>query len=127
MDEAAVGSFEDVGGLQAYAPGCVQDGGTADERQWTFDESEGSEFLSDRRQREQEDRDQARRQAVDDYLRRLSPAERKAREAEVLAAADPEAREGYEQAPARYRTVLLLGLVREHVARELGRESIPAG
>ena len=80
-----------------------------------------------RREREQAARDQARRQAVDAYLQGLTPAERKALEAEVLARAAPEARQGYEQAPARLRATMLLGLLREHVAQELGREAIPAG
>jgi hypothetical protein len=76
-----------------------------------------------RRQREQEARDRAFQEEVDAYLKRLTPAERKALEAEVLSRAAPEARQGYEEAPARYRAVLLLGLLREHVARG----SIPAG
>jgi hypothetical protein len=79
-----------------------------------------------RRQREQEARDRAIREEVDAYIKRLTLAERKALEAEVLAAADSEARQGYEQAPARLRASVLLGLVREHVARERGRGSIPA-
>jgi Replication initiator protein A len=78
-------------------------------------------------QREQEARDQAERQAVDAYLRRLTPAERSALEAEALARADPEARRGYEgAAPARFRASVLLGLVQEHVARELRQEAVPA-
>jgi hypothetical protein len=80
-----------------------------------------------RRQREQEDRDRARQQAVDAYLQRLTPVERKALEAEALARAVPEARQGYEEAPARYRAAVLLGLVREHLAQELGSGAIPAG
>ena len=80
-----------------------------------------------RREREQAARDQAQRQAVDAYLQRLSPAERKALEAEALARADAEARQSYEEAaPARFRASLLLGLVREHVAQELLRWVIPA-
>jgi hypothetical protein len=80
-----------------------------------------------RREREQAARDQARRQAVDAYLARLTPAERKALEAETLARAGPEARQGYEETtPARLRATFLLGLVREHVAQELLREAIPA-
>ena len=75
-----------------------------------------------RREREQAARDQARRQAVDAYLQRLTPAERKALEAEALARADAEARQTYEEAaPARIRASVLLGLVREHVAQELLR------
>ena len=62
------------------------------------------------------------------YLQRLTPAERKALEAEALARAGPEARQSYEEAaPARFRASVLLGLVREHVAQELGRGAIPAG
>jgi hypothetical protein len=76
-----------------------------------------------RREREQATRDQARRQAVDAYLQGLTPAERTVLEAEALARAGAEARQGYEEAPARLRAVMLLGLLREHVARE----SIPAG
>ena len=80
-----------------------------------------------RREREQAVRDQAQQQAVDAYLQRLTPAERKAVEAEVLARAGPEARQNYEQAaPARFRAIVLLGLMREHVAQELLREAIPA-
>ena len=79
-----------------------------------------------RREREQAASDQARRQAVDTYLQRLTPAKRMALEADALAQADPEARQGYEEAPARLRATLLLGLVREHMARELGREVIRA-
>jgi hypothetical protein len=76
-----------------------------------------------RREREQAARDQAQRQAVDAYLQRLTPAERQALEAEALARATPEARQGYEEAaPARLRASLLLSLVREHVARELLRD-----
>ena len=74
-----------------------------------------------RRQREQEARDRAILEEVDAYLKRLTPAERKALEAEALARAGSEARQGYEEAPARLRAAMLLGLVREHVARELGR------
>ena len=81
-----------------------------------------------RRDREQVVRDQAQRQAVDAYLARLTPAERKALEAEALAGAGPEARRNYEEAaPARFRASVLLGLVREHVAQELLRGTIPAG
>jgi hypothetical protein len=80
-----------------------------------------------RREREQEARDQAERQAVDAYLQRLTPAERKALEAAVLARAGPEVRQGYEEiAPARLQAAMLLDLVREHVARELRRDAIPA-
>jgi hypothetical protein len=80
-----------------------------------------------RREREQEHRDQAIREEADAYIKRLTPAERKALEAEALARATPEARQGYEEAPARLRAVMLLGLLREHVAQELGRDAIPAG
>ena len=64
---------------------------------------------------------------MDAYLKRLTPAERKALEVEALARADAEARRGYEEAPARYRAAVLLSLVREHVTQELGRKAIPAG
>ena len=37
------------------------------------------------------------------------------------------ARQGYEEAPARLRATMLLGLVREHVAQGLGRQAIPGG
>ena len=80
-----------------------------------------------RHNREQAARDQARRQAVDAYLERLTPAERKALEAEALARADAGARQCYKEAPGRLRATVLLNLVREHVARELERGAIPAG
>jgi hypothetical protein len=80
-----------------------------------------------RRQREQATRDRALLEEVDAYLKRLTPAERKALEAEALARSDPEARRGYEETPVRYRAAVLLGLVRGHVARELSREAVPAG
>jgi hypothetical protein len=55
---------------------------------------------------------------VDAYLGRLTPAERAALEAEALTQAGPEARRAYEETtPARFRAAVLLGLVREHVAR----------
>ena len=79
-----------------------------------------------RRDREQSARDRVQRQAVDAYLARLTPAERKAVEAEALARAEPEARQSYEEAPARLRGAVLLLLVREHVAQELSRGAIPA-
>ena len=80
-----------------------------------------------RREQEQSARDQAIREEADAYIKRLTPAERKAVEAEVLARADAEARESYENAaPARFRASLLLGLLREHVAQELLRGAIPA-
>ena len=72
-----------------------------------------------RREQEQAARDEAQRQAVDAYLGRLTPAERKALEAEALARAGPEARQCYEEAPGRLRATVLLGLLREHVAQEL--------
>jgi hypothetical protein len=73
-----------------------------------------------RRQREQEARERALREDVDAYLKRLTPAEREALEAEALAQADPEARRACKEAvPARLRAALRLGLVREYVAREL--------
>lgn len=80
-----------------------------------------------RRQQEQEARDRAILEEVDASIKQMTPAERKVLEAEALATAAPEARQGYEEAPARYRAVLLLGLLREHMARELGRGAISAG
>jgi hypothetical protein len=75
-----------------------------------------------RRRREEEARERALREEVDAYIERLAPAERRALEAEVLAQADPEARRTCEEAgPARLRAALRLGLVREHMARELAR------
>jgi hypothetical protein len=80
-----------------------------------------------RHEREQEARDQARQQAVDAYLRRLTPAERTALEAEALARAGAEARQTYEEAaPARFRASVLGNLVREHVAQVLGPDAVPA-
>jgi hypothetical protein len=80
-----------------------------------------------RRQREEAARERALLEEVDAYLGRLTAAERESLEAEVLAQADPEARRTYEEAaPARFRAAVLLGLVREHVARELARGAAPA-
>ena len=87
---------------------------------------EREEAEARRRQREQAAREQALQEEVDAYLERLTPAERRALEAEALAQADPEARRTYEEAaPARFRAAVRLGLVREHVARELSREAAP--
>jgi len=73
-----------------------------------------------RRRQEEEARERAVREEVDAYLGRLTAAERAALEAEALARTDPEARRACEEAvPARLRAALRLGLVREHVAREL--------
>jgi hypothetical protein len=81
-----------------------------------------------RRRREEEARERALREEVDAYLGRLTPAEREALEAEALAQADPEARRACAEAvPPRFRATVLLGLVREHVARGLSRRAIPAG
>jgi 16S rRNA C1402 (ribose-2'-O) methylase RsmI len=80
-----------------------------------------------RRQREQAARDRAVLKEVDAYLKRLIPAERKVLEAEALARAGAEARQGYEEAAlARFRSSVLLGLMREHVAQEFLRGAIPA-
>ena len=71
---------------------------------------------SRRRQREQESRDRAHREEVDAYIKRLTPAERTALEAEALDRVVPEVRQTYEEAaPARFRASVLLGLLREHV------------
>jgi hypothetical protein len=75
-----------------------------------------------RRQQEQDARDWALREEVDAHLGRLTPAERRALEAEALDRAGPEARQTYEEAaPARFRAAVLLDVAREHVARELSR------
>jgi hypothetical protein len=79
-----------------------------------------------RRRREEEARERALREGVDAYLGRLTPAERATLEAKVLAQADPETRRVCEAAPARFRAAALLGLVREHVARQISREATPA-
>jgi hypothetical protein len=80
-----------------------------------------------RRRREQTARERALREEVDAYLGRLTAAERAALEAEALAQAGPEARRALEAAPPRFRTAMRLGLVREHVARELSREVVAPG
>ena len=113
---------EDYAAPKGFEPRAARQARAGAKRQAEREAAEGR-----RREREQEARDRATREGADAYLKRLTPAEREALEAEVLAAADSEARQGYEDAPARYRAVLLLGLVREHVARELVREPIPAG
>jgi hypothetical protein len=77
-----------------------------------------------RRRREEAARERAVREVVDAYLGRLTPAERAALEAEVLNRAGPEARRTCEEgAPPRFRAAVLLGLVQEHVARELARDA----
>ena len=81
-----------------------------------------------RRQREQAARERAMREEVDAYIKRLAPAGREALEADALAQADPEVRRACEEAgPARLRSALRLGLVREHVAQEISRGTILAG
>lgn len=81
-----------------------------------------------RRRREEAARERALREEVDAYLGRLTSADRAALEAEALARAGREARRTYEEAtPPRFRAAVLLGLVREHVARELSRGAVPAG
>jgi hypothetical protein len=80
-----------------------------------------------RRQREQQARERALREEVDASIKRLTPAEREALEAEALAGAGPEVRQACEEAsPARLSAAMRLGLVREHVARKLllGRVSV---
>jgi hypothetical protein len=89
---------------------------------------ERQEAEDHRRRRGQAARERAVRKEVDAYIGRLTPAEREALEAKALAQAGPEARRTYEEAaPARFRSAVLLGLVREHVGRELSRGVIPAG
>jgi hypothetical protein len=88
-------------------------------------EREGAEQRQ--RQREQEACERALRERANAYLEGLTPTERKALEAEALAQANPEARRAYEEAaPASFRAAVLLGLVREHVVRELSRGGTPA-
>jgi hypothetical protein len=83
---------------------------------------ERAEAEDRRRRREEEARERALREEVDAYLKRLTPAEREALEAEALAGADPEARRACEgAAPPRFRAAVLLGLVRDHVARGFSR------
>jgi hypothetical protein len=89
---------------------------------------ERQEAEDGRRRREEAARERALREKVDAYIKRLTPAERKALEAEALAHAGPEARRACEGAgPARFRATVLLGLVREHVVRGLSRGATPAG
>ena len=86
---------------------------------------ERQEAADRRRQREQAARERALRKEVDAYIERLSPAERRALEAETLAQADPEARRACEEAGLpRFRAAVLLGLMREHVAWELARDAV---
>jgi hypothetical protein len=81
-----------------------------------------------RREREQEARERALCEEVDAYLQRLTPAQRKVLEAEALAQASPEARQGYEEAaPARLRASMLLNLVRDYVLRSRAPQPSGAG
>lgn len=79
-----------------------------------------------RRQRQQEARDQAERQAVNDYIKQLDPASRAEFEGKALAHAGPESRQAYENPDmARFRDTLMLGMLREYVARKLAAENVP--
>jgi hypothetical protein len=81
---------------------------------------ERAEAEDRRRRRGEEARERAEREVVDVYLEGLSAAERSALEAAALAGAGPEARRAYEgAAPPRFRSAMLRGLVREHVAQRL--------
>jgi hypothetical protein len=72
------------------------------------------------RQREEEARQKTEREAVDAYLSGLDPDKRAALEAEVLAQADENARQTYENsALASYRETLMLALLREFVPQLL--------
>ena len=76
-----------------------------------------------RRQQAAEARDQVERQAVQDYINKLDPADRAALEAETLAQASPESRQAYENPDmARFRDTLMIGMLREHVAGKLAQE-----
>ncbi len=72
-----------------------------------------------RRARREEQRRDEEFQAADAYLEQLTPAERTKLEAEVLAQADPETRETYEDPDARmFRDTVMLSMLREHLARK---------
>ena len=79
-----------------------------------------------RRRREEAARERSALEEVDAYLGRLTAAERSAVEAEALSRAEPETRRALEASPPRLRAAMRLGLVREHVARELSRGAAPA-
>lgn len=73
--------------------------------------------------RQKKANEEARQTKAEAYIKGLSPVERMALEAEILAQASPEARESYESPGlARYRDTLMLGMVREHVGRLLARQ-----
>jgi hypothetical protein len=81
-----------------------------------------------RRKRQQKADEEALQAEVEAHIKRLSPVERMAAEAEAMANASPEARENLENPiMARYRDTLMLGLLREHVTRMLAnREAADA-
>jgi hypothetical protein len=69
-----------------------------------------------RRSREQD----AHTAEVEAHIKGLNPVDRMAMEAEVLAKASPEARENYDsRGMARFRSTLMLAMLREHVGRLL--------
>jgi hypothetical protein len=75
------------------------------------------QVAADRRRKREQDAHEAE---VEAEIKRLSPVERIAMEAEVLAKASPEARENYDSpALARYRDTLMIGMLREHVGQLL--------
>jgi hypothetical protein len=69
-----------------------------------------------RRQREEEQRQERERKAVDAYLENLTPAEREALKAEVLAQADPESRQAYEDPMLKmFRETLMRDMLRKYL------------
>ncbi len=77
-----------------------------------------------RQERERKARDGATRRKVDAYLKQLGQAERKALEAEALAAASPSDRESYDShIMARFRDTLMLCMISTYLAGrpELGQ------
>lgn len=79
------------------------------------------------RKHEQEEAEQAQRLRVDSHLKQLSPDERRALEAEVLAQASPEAKANYASPHfAKFRDTLMLGLLREYLGAKLTPAAIPS-
>jgi hypothetical protein len=76
-----------------------------------------------RQAHEQETRERADREKADAYLKRLTAAERAALEAEAIAQASPDTRQNLESpGMARFRDMLMLGMLREHVAKKLDQQ-----
>jgi hypothetical protein len=80
-----------------------------------------------RRKQAEERRQDEERKAADAEIERLTPLERAELEAEVLAEADPEERQAYEDPSLRmFRDTLMLGMLRNRFAEKRRADQVPA-